>query len=190
MGLEQTLDASNNTNISTNHNMAGWSTSQKMSNDVHHAARMDKKAELEHSNLIAHQNLANQSALDQLNSSRTMDRLVMGAIANKLLNLEPEDAVATGEILKSSANAGLSSLLSQLNAGGLGVKSVAITPPETGIANALASYNAVSSQGAQQTAASSALANSLVAATQALAGIYQKGLVNTVPVGTSHTAQI
>lgn len=190
MSLEQTLDGSNNTNIATNHNMPGWATSQKMSNDVHHASRMDKKAEVEHSNLIATQQLANQSAVDQLNNTRTMDRLIMGALANKLLNLEPEDAVATGEILKGSANASLSSLLSQLNAGGLGIKSLAISPPETGVANALASYNAVSSHGAQQTAASSALANSLVAATQALAGIYQKGLVNTPPVGTSHTAQI
>lgn len=184
MSLEQTLDSSNNTNIATNHNMAGWASAQKMSNDVHHAARMDKKAEIEHSNLINQQNLSNQSALDELNHNRTFNRLIMGAVANKLLNLETDDAVAASQLMKGDANASMLSILSQLSGGSIANKTAAITPPETGVTSAMAQLNALNAQNYQNQSASSALANALTASSVALAGIVNKTMQNTPPVGS------
>lgn len=184
MTLEQSLDSSNNTNIMTNHNMPGWSTAQKMSNDVHHAARMDKKAEIEHSNLINHQNWSAQAALDELNHNRTFNRLMMMVGANKLLNLDTEDSIAMSEAMKGSSNSAMLSQLSQLVAASIGNKTAAITPPETGVAAQMANFNALNAQNYQNQAASSALANALTASATALAGIVNKTFTNVPPVGS------
>ena len=183
--LEQTLDSTNNTNIATNHNMAGWSSANKMANDVSHAARNDKKTELEYSNAINQQNLSNHSALDELNHNRTFNRLMMMVGANQMLNIDPTEAVATDALFQGKANASWLSQLGQLAAGSIANKTAVATVPETGVANALATYNAVNSQNAQNNATNSALANALTAATVALAGISQKGMVNTPPVGAA-----
>jgi len=189
MTLEQTLDSSNNTNIATNHNMSGWATAQKMSNDVHHAARMDKKAEIEHTNLINQQNLSNQAALDEMNHNRTFNRLMMMVGANKLLNLETEDSIAMAAALKGNSDSSMLSILSQLSGAGIGTKNLAMTPPETGVASQMANYNALNAQNYQNQAASSALANALTGASTVLAGIVNKTLYNIPPVGSSPMQQ-
>lgn len=185
MTLEQSLDNSNNCNIATNHNMSGWSTAQKMANSSNHDLMMLKKAEMEHSNAIHVQSLSNQSMLDNLNDNRLLSKLILVAGANKLLNLETEDSVAAGELLKKSANSEMLSVLSQLSGGSIANKTAAATVPETGIAAQLANYNALNAQNYQNQAASSALANALTAASVALAGIVNKTHYNVPPVGTT-----
>jgi uncharacterized protein YdbL (DUF1318 family) len=181
MSLEQTLDSSNNTNIATNHNMSGWATAQKMTMDVQHSARNDKYAEIAYQNTIANQQLANQSALDQLNSTRAMNNLIFGALAEKIINLDPTDAVAAGELFKGSSNASILSILSQLGGGQISAKTAMTTPPETGVTQLMAQLNALNSQNYQNNTTNSSLA----AANAALANILMKNAYNVPPVGTA-----
>lgn len=189
MTLEQTLDSTNNINIATNHNMAGWSTAQKMTMDVQHSARNDKKAEIEYSNAINQQNLSNHSALDELNNQRTFNRIIMGSIANKLINVDAEEAVAADALFQGKANASVLSLLSQLGAGQIGGKIAMTTPPESGVTQLMAQLNALNAQNHQNQAATAALANSLTSANAAIAAILTKNAYNVPPVGTAPSPQ-
>jgi len=181
MSLEQSLDSSNNTNITTNHNMPGWATAQKMTMDVQHSSRNDKMAELAYQNAVNQQNLSNHSALDELNSNRAMNRLVYGMVAEKFVNIGTDDAIANSELIKGSSNGSILSTLAQLAGSSIGTKTAAITPPETGVVNAMAQLNALNAQNGQNQASTATLAATLVA----LAGISNKGMYNTPPVGTA-----
>ena len=185
MSLEQTLDSSNNTNISTNHNMAGWSTAQKMTMDVQHSGRNDKYAEVAYQNTIANQQLANQSALDQLNSTRAMNNLIFGALAEKIINLDPQEAVASGELFKGASNASILSVLSQLGGGQIAAKTAMTTPPESGVTQLMAQLNALNAQNYSNNSTNSSLA----AANAALANILMKNAYNTPPVGGAPSAR-
>ena len=183
--LDQSLDSSNNTNISTNHNMPGWSTAQKMTMDVQHSSRNDKYAELAYQNAVNQQNLSNHSSLDELNANRSMNRLVYGALAEKFINLGTDDAIANSELIKGGANGSILSVLSQLSGGQIGTKTAQSTPPESGVTQQMAQLNALNAQNGQNQAASTTLAATLVA----LAGISAKGMYNVPPVGSTPIEQ-
>lgn len=187
MSLEQTLDSANNTNIAANHNMAGWASAQKMTMDVQHSARNDKKAEMEYSNAINQQNLSNHSALDELNNSRTFNRIIMGTLANKLMNVDSEEAVATDALFQGKANASILSVLGQLGGSQMAAKTAMTTPPESGVVPLMTQLNSINAQNTQNQSATAALANSLSTANAAIASILTKNAYNTPPVGTAAT---
>ena len=185
MSLEQSLDAANNSHVATNNGMPGWASAQKMTMDVQHSARNDKFAELAYQNSLTQQNIANQSALDHLNSSRAMNNLIFGAIAEKMINLGPQDAVAQDALFQGKANASIMSVLSQLSGGQIGAKTAMTTPPETGITQLMAQLNALNTQNYSNNQTNS----SLSAANAALANILMKNAYNVPPVGTTPIEQ-
>jgi hypothetical protein len=55
-----------------------------------------------------------------------------------------QDAVADATVNRGSSDASIGSLLAALNSGGIGAKTVAMTPPETGVSRAFADLAALS----------------------------------------------
>jgi len=113
-----------------------WASVQHQINKMAESERSGRYSDLAFSNAIAHQNLANQSALDYQNDTRLISKMVLGALADKILNIGSDDAVAQSQLYKGGADASIMSVLGQLAGGSIGNKTAAITPPETGVANA------------------------------------------------------
>lgn len=181
MATEQTLDTINNSNLKTVAEAGAWSIAQKSMNDVIHAKRVDSIAEVALGNLVAHQGRMLQ-----------LSEMVVGKFGENATSVDPIEAVATSKLLRSESDAAITSILSALNAGALGNKTVAITPPETGVANAMAILNSIYQQNAQngnsQSAQALAAFNSMNqtnqstnAAMLAIAQVLAKVAVSTPP---------
>ena len=145
MSLDPTIEVLGHSNLKTVAENSAVQMAFKQSDQVQHGKRSDSYAELSHQNAISNQQLAQQSALDELNNSRNLNRMFMGALAEKLIVNSPTDAVATSAMLKGNSDAGLMSNLSALAAGSLANKGVAISPPETGVVGAMAQLNSLNS---------------------------------------------
>jgi hypothetical protein len=136
MALDSTIEVLGHTNLKTVAEAPSWASAQRQLNIISAAERTDKYSDLAYGNAIAHQNLANQSALDYVNDTRLISKMVLGSLADKILNIGSDDAVAQGQLYKGGADASIMSVLGQLAGGSIGNKTAAITPPETGVANA------------------------------------------------------
>jgi len=136
MALDSTIETLGHDNLKCVAAAPAWASAQRQLNLMNAAERTDKYSDLAYSNAIAHQNLANQSALDYQNDTRLISKMVLGALADKILNIGSDDAVAQSQLYKGGADASIMSVLGQLSGGSIGNKTAAITPPETGVANA------------------------------------------------------
>lgn len=64
--------------------------------------------------------------------------------AEKIQKTDMQEAAAEGAIQRQNGDSGIASLLAALNASAIGTKTVAMTPPETGVSRALADLAALS----------------------------------------------
>jgi hypothetical protein len=106
MATEQTLDTINNANLKTVGESGAWSIAQKAMNDVSHASRIDKIAEVALSNLVAHQGRMQQ-----------LSEMVIGKFGENATSVDPLEAVAVGKTLRSESDAANASILAGLAAG-------------------------------------------------------------------------
>jgi len=188
MSTEQTLDSVNNSQVGVNQGVPSFATGQSELNQVQHSSRNDKYAELAYQNSIVNQNLENQSALDELNNNRTLNRAFMAGMMERMLKLDPLDAASVAQLQKSSSNGDLLSLMSQLSGGQMSAKIAQSTPPtsaaDTGFSSLLAMQNTLNSQNYSNNSTNTSLA----AANAALATILMRnvtnGPTNAGPVGT------
>jgi hypothetical protein len=114
MSTEQTLDTLNNTNLKTVGESLAGSLAMMYQDQAAHRARLSGIYEA-----------ATAKAIERIHSFGT------------------DEAVAQGALLKGGANADILSVLAQISAGSVANKTVAITPPETGVSRALADLGAM-----------------------------------------------
>lgn len=136
MALDPTIEVLGHTNLKAVAEAPSWASAQRQLALVAGSERTDKYSDLAYANAIAHQNLANQSALDYQNDTRLISKMVLGALADKVLNIGSDDAVAQSQLYKGGADASIMSVLGQLSGGSIGNKIQASTVPETGVAGA------------------------------------------------------
>ena len=179
MSTELTLDTINNSNLKTVGEMPAWSMAQKQASDVSHAARSDKFAELAYQNAISLQNVQNQTALDHTNSVRSISQKFLGALAEKMVTLDPAESTSMGQLFKANGDSSILSILSQLSGGQVGAKVAQSTPStsDTGLPGLMAAMNTLN----QQNYSNNTTNSSLAATMTALAGILTKQLVNVPP---------
>jgi hypothetical protein len=181
MSTDLTLDTINNSNLKTVGEMPAWAIAQKQASDISHATRSDKFSELAYQNAVALQNLQNQSALDHTNGVRAISQNYLGALAEKMVTLDPTESTAIGQLFKANGDSSMLSILSQLSGGQIGAKVAQSTPPtsaaDTGFSSLLAMQNTLN----QQNYSNNTTNSSLAATMTALAGILTKQLVNTPP---------
>ena len=175
MATTETLDTVNNTNLKVVAECPSWALAQKQTNDVSHAARNDKYAELAYQNAIAHQNLANQSALDHTNGVRAISQMYLGSLAEKFITLDPKEGASIGQLFKDNANASILSILSQLSGSQVGAKVAQSTPPtsaaDTGFSSLLAMQNTLNQQNYSNNTTNSSLASTMTALASVLTKI-------------------
>jgi hypothetical protein len=109
MSTEQTLDTINNTNLKTVGESLAGSLAMMYQDQAAHRARLNGIFEA-----------ATAKAIERIHSFST------------------DDAVAQGALLRGGANSDILSILGQIAAGSVANKTVAITPPETGVSRSLA----------------------------------------------------
>jgi hypothetical protein len=136
MALDSTIETLGHDNLKGVAAAPSWAAIQRQLDISAHGSRADRYAELAYSDAVANARLSNQSALDYLNDTRAISKMVLGTLADKILNIGSDDAVAQGQLYKGGADASIMSVLGQLAGGSIGNKTAAITPPETGVANA------------------------------------------------------
>lgn len=136
MALDSTIEVLGHTNLKTVAEAPAWASAQRQLNLMNAAERTDKYSDLAYSNAIHAQALSTQSAQDYLNDTRMISKMVLGSLADKILNIGSDDAVAQGALYKSGADASIMSVLGQLSGGSIGNKIQASTVPETGVAGA------------------------------------------------------
>lgn len=141
---------------------SAYTNSQRQTAALGHASRSDQYAELAHQNAIANQQLATQAALDHQVEVRAINKMVLGVMANKLLNMDSEEAVSSSQLFKGNANSDILSLLNQVAAGQISGKIAMTTPPtsaaDTGFASLLAMNNTLNQQNYSNNAVNSSLA--------------------------------
>ena len=136
MALDPTIEVLGHTNLKAVAEGPAWAAVQSQLDSVHAKSLARSYDNIALGNAVAHQNLSNQSALDYLNDQRMLSKLMLGSLTHKMLVMGTDDAVAESALLKGGADSSLMTILGQLGAGTLAVKNGAITPPETGVANA------------------------------------------------------
>lgn len=181
MALDSTIEVLGHTNLKQIAENGSWSNAQKQNAMVAHTGRNDQFAELAYQNAIANQQLATQSALDHQNEVRAINKMFLGALSNKFINMDAEQAVSESQLFKGNANSDILSLISQVAAGQISGKVAMTTPPtsatDTGVASLLAMTNTLN----QQNYSNNTTNSSLAALMTAMAGIMAKNVVNTPP---------
>jgi hypothetical protein len=184
MALDPTIEVLGHSNLKQIAENGAWANAQKQTAMVSHTGRNDQFAELAYHNAIANQQLATQSALDHQNEVRSINKMFLGALANKFINMDSEQAVSESQLFKGNANSDLLSLLSQNAAGQIAGKIAMTTPPttaaDTGFSQLLAMQNTLN----QQNYSNNTTNSSLGALMTAMAAIISKNVVNTPPMGS------
>lgn len=161
-----------------------WANAQRQTAFTSHSDRTDKFAELAHQNAVSNQQLATQAALDHQVEIRAINKMFLGALANKVITMDADEAVSQSQLFKGNANSDLLSLLSQNAAGQIAGKIAMTTPPttaaDTGFSQLLAMQNTLN----QQNYSNNTTNSSLGALMTAMAAIISKNVVNTPPMGS------
>jgi hypothetical protein len=161
-----------------------WANAQRQTSQFGHADRTDKFAEVAYQNAITAQQLQTQSAHDHQVEVRAINKMFLGALANKFINQDVEQAIADSQVMKGNANSDMLSLLSQAAAGQISGKIAMTTPPttaaDTGFSTLLAMQNTLN----QQNYSNNTTNSSLAALMSAMAAIVSKNVVNAPPMGS------
>ncbi len=139
-----------------------WANAQRQTSMTSHSDRTDKFAEIAYQNAISNQQLATQAALDHQVEIRSINKMVLGVLANKLINVDAEEAISSSQLFKGNANSDILSLLTQISSGQVSLKAAVSSPPttaaDTGFASLLAMNNTLNQQNYSNNAANSSLA--------------------------------
>lgn len=161
-----------------------WANAQRQTAQFSHADRTDKFAEVAYQNLLMAQQLQTQSAHDHQVEVRAINKMFLGALANKFINQDVEQAIADSQVMKGNANSDILSVLAQAASGQVTAKIAQSTPPtsatDTGFASLLAMTNTLN----QQNYSNNTTNSSLAALMSAMAAIISKNVVNMPPMGS------
>jgi len=147
MPLDQTIEVLGHTNLKTTAEMPAWANAQRQADLSHHAGRNDRIAELAYSNQVALQARQQNLALDQDSMVRSINNMFLASAANKLAHMDPLEAISVSKAFHGEADSKIASLLTQLNSGGVATKSMALTPPETGVSSQAGNASVIAAMG-------------------------------------------
>lgn len=138
MATEQTLDTINNVNAKVVGEEPSWAASQRQVGSAAHMDRMDRMSEVLFSDLLEHRKHIN-----------LLTTTYLGRVCDNASSVDPVEAISTAKAFKGESDSSISSLMAALVSGAIGQKVAVATPPESGLASALAGLNATTNQNSQ-----------------------------------------